>query len=106
MHLQNGHMKSMAIPIDLIHVEVAYALPKQQILLAIQIPASSSVEQAIIASGILQQYPEIDLQKNLVGIYGKQVSLSALLKNGDRIEIYRSLLQNPNAARLARAKQC
>ncbi|MBS0032899.1 RnfH family protein [Candidatus Palibaumannia cicadellinicola] len=77
-------------------VKVVYALPNHQYILSLLLPKSSSVEQAIEASGILSLQPEIDLIKiNKVGIFSKIISLKEPLSNGDRIEIYRPLLINP-----------
>jgi putative ubiquitin-RnfH superfamily antitoxin RatB of RatAB toxin-antitoxin module len=89
---------------ELIDIEVAYAKANQQTLLALQITDNSSVEQAIIESGILQQWPEIDLSKNKVGIFGQICDLEKILNAGDRIEIYRPLHKDPMDARRQKAK--
>lgn len=90
----------------MITVEVAFAKnAEEQFLVAIQITKDSTVAQAIELSGVLQKYPEIDLSTTKIGIFSKIVSLSDLLKNGDRIEIYRPLLMDPKQARLLRAKR-
>jgi putative ubiquitin-RnfH superfamily antitoxin RatB of RatAB toxin-antitoxin module len=89
---------------ELIDIEVAYAKANQQTLLALQIADNSSVEQAIIESGILQQWPEIDLGKNKVGIFGQICDLEKILNAGDRIEIYRPLQKDPMDARRQKAK--
>lgn len=90
----------------LIKVEVAYALPDQQTLLAFSVTKGTTVQQAIEASGVLQQYPEIDLQKNVVGIFSKKVLQidQYILEEGDRIEIYRPLLADPKEVRRRRAE--
>lgn len=89
---------------ELIEIEVAYATANQQTVLRLQIANSSTVEQAIIESGILQQWPEIDLQKNKVGIFGQLCELDKILNAGDRIEIYRPLQKDPMDARRQKAK--
>jgi len=86
-----------------IRVTVAYALSKHQELVAVKLPENSTVEQAIIESGILQKYCEIDITKNAVGIYGKVVQNTQILHDQDRIEIYRPLTIDPMHARRKRA---
>jgi putative ubiquitin-RnfH superfamily antitoxin RatB of RatAB toxin-antitoxin module len=86
-------------------VEVCYATSLSQTLLSVKLPANSTVAKAIIVSGILDQFPEIDLTKVKVGIWSKKASLNDIVIDGDRIEIYRPLLINPNQARLLRAKR-
>jgi len=76
-------------------ISVAYADPAQQAWLRIDVPEDSTVEQAIIKSGILRQFPDIDLEAQAVGIFGKQTKLEASLKPGDRIEIYRGITADP-----------
>ena len=86
-----------------IKVEVAYALPNQQLIIPISIPPESNVEAAIRASGILEKFPEIDLNMNQIGIFSKLSKLDSPLRNLDRIEIYRLLIADPKEARKQRA---
>jgi putative ubiquitin-RnfH superfamily antitoxin RatB of RatAB toxin-antitoxin module len=88
----------------MINVEVCYALPEKQWLLSIRLPKGSTVIEAIMRSGLLDQFPDINLVNN-VGIFGKKVSLNALIQEGDRIEIYRPLALTPNQLRLKRANK-
>jgi hypothetical protein len=67
-----------------------------------EVPESSSVEDAIRRSGILERFPEIDLSQQKVGIFGKLVKLDAPLKDGDRIEIYRPIIADPKTVRRRR----
>lgn len=90
---------------SLIQVEVVYALPNKQTILSLRVPVGEQVRQVIEQSGILQQYPEINLNSNMVGIFGRQVKLEQTLQNGDRIEIYRPLLADPKEIRRRRAEQ-
>jgi len=76
-------------------VAVAYADIAQQIWLRIEVPEDATLEQAIIKSGILRQFPEIDLTERQVGIFGKLARLDASLKPGDRVEIYRAIIADP-----------
>ncbi|WP_293937271.1 RnfH family protein [Iodobacter sp.] len=87
----------------LIKVEVVYAMPTLQKLLAVQVPAGSSAEVAIRASGILDFFPEIDLSVNKIGIFSKACKLDTVLRAQDRVEIYRALLADPKEIRRQRA---
>ena len=84
-------------------VEVVFATPEKQLSLSVQIVEGASVQQVIEKSGILAQCAEIDLTTMSVGIYGKVCKLDAFVAKGDRVEIYRPLLQNPMDARRNRA---
>lgn len=76
-------------------VAVAYADPVQQVWLRIEVPEDATLEQAIIQSGLLRQFPELDLTERQVGIFGKLAKLDAQLKPGDRVEIYRAIIADP-----------
>ena len=86
-----------------IMVEVAYALPEEQVIISIKVPTKFNVKQAIERSGVQKKFPSIDLSKNKVGIFGKKTTLDHLLKDRDRIEIYRSLILDPMEMRRKRA---
>ena len=88
---------------DEILVEVAYALPEEQIIISIKVPTKFNVKQAIEKSGIQKKVPCIDLSKNKVGIFGKHTPLNHLLNDRDRIEIYRPLILDPKEMRRKRA---
>ncbi|MCS3433928.1 RnfH family protein [Klebsiella sp. BIGb0407] len=88
-----------------IRVEVAYALPEKQFLRQVSLPEGSTVEQAIIASGLLTLRTDIDLKKNKVGIYSRSVKLNDEVHEGDRVEIYRPLLADPKELRRQRAER-
>ena len=83
---------------------MAYALPNQQLILPIQVDEGVTVEQAIRMSGILKKFPDIDLNMNTVGVFGKPITLQATLCDLDRVEIYRSLIADPKKARKARVE--
>jgi putative ubiquitin-RnfH superfamily antitoxin RatB of RatAB toxin-antitoxin module len=80
-------------------VEIAYASLKEQLVLSIKTYEGVTVERAIEDSGILLKFPEIDLDVNKIGIFGKLSKLSTTLKHLDRIEIYRSLRADPKVIR-------
>ena len=88
---------------DEILVEIAYALPEEQVIISIKVPVQFDVKQAIEKSGIQKKFPSIDLSKNKVGIFGKKTTLNHLLRDRDRIEIYRQLILDPKDMRRKRA---
>jgi uncharacterized protein len=88
-----------------IRVEVAYALRERQALIALDLDRSSTVEQAIRRSGILKAFPEIDMARSPVGIFGRPTSLETQVRDGDRVEIYRPLIADPKDARRERARR-
>ena len=88
---------------DTITVEVAYALPHKQALLALQVAPGTTVLAAAEQSGISAKFDGIDLDNAKFGIFGSVVSPGQVLKEGDRVEIYRPLLADPKEVRKARA---
>jgi uncharacterized protein len=86
-------------------VEVAYALPHQQLIIPVQIAPESNAEAAIRASGILAKFPEIDLNVNQIGVFGKLARLDTQLRHLDRVEIYRPLIADPKEVRKQRAEE-
>ncbi|MCI0400798.1 MAG: RnfH family protein [Gammaproteobacteria bacterium] len=88
-----------------IQVEVAYALASAQVVIPLEVPLGSTLEQAIRLSGVLESCPDIDLTQNKVGVFGKVRPLDHVLQHGDRVEIYRPLIADPKDARRRRAAQ-
>ncbi|MDH5601518.1 MAG: RnfH family protein [Gammaproteobacteria bacterium] len=86
-------------------IEVIYALPEEQQLITLDVEQGTTVEQAIKLSGVLEKYPEIDLEKNKVGIFGKATKKDEVLRDKDRIEIYRPLIADPKESRRKRAEK-
>ncbi|SQD80206.1 RnfH family protein [Moritella yayanosii] len=86
-----------------INVEVIYALPKEQITFTVSVEQGATAQQAIEASGILAKYPEIELNKNKLGIYSRLIKLDTVLQDGERVEIYRPLIADPKEMRKRRA---
>ena len=84
-------------------IEVAYAKPEEQVILSLEADSGITLEKAILLSGILQRFPEIDLVVNKVGIFGKVCKLDQVLRENDRVEIYRPLIADPKEARRQRA---
>jgi putative ubiquitin-RnfH superfamily antitoxin RatB of RatAB toxin-antitoxin module len=78
-----------------VNVGVAYADKFKQVWLKLEVPDGSTVREAIEHSGILDQFPEIDLGKQKVGVFGKLTKLTARVAEGSRIEIYRDITADP-----------
>jgi len=76
-------------------VGIAYSDVGQQLWLNIEVPEETRVQEAIERSGVLKQFPHIDLSRQKVGVFGRLVKLDATLKPGDRIEIYRGIIADP-----------
>ena len=89
----------------MIGVVIAYALPEQQWLIEVSVPAGTTVRGAIEASGLLERVPDIDLDSARVGIYGKLSTLETAVRECDRIEVYRPLIADPKDARRKRVTQ-
>jgi putative ubiquitin-RnfH superfamily antitoxin RatB of RatAB toxin-antitoxin module len=85
--------------------EDAYALESKQTLLALEVDKGTTLKQAIVLSGIMASYPQIDLSKDKTGIFGKIAKLDTVLRPKDRVEIYRPLIADPKQVRKERAAQ-
>ena len=88
-----------------VNIEVAYALSDKQLVIAVQVSQGTTIEQAIQLSGILEQFPQIDIAKNKLGIFGKLKKADVLVREGDRVEIYRPLIADPKVVRKQRAAE-
>ena len=88
-----------------IKVEVCYAKPEVQAMVALTVPAGTTALQAAQQSGLPGRYPEIDLTRQPLGIRGKRVESGRVLEEGDRVEILRPLTADPKEARRRRAEQ-
>ena len=88
-----------------IFVEVIYALPEKQELITLDVEQGTTAEQAVKLSGVLENFPEIDLAKNKLGIFGKAVKADEVLRDKDRVEIYRPLIADPKESRRKRAEK-
>ncbi|WP_425251659.1 RnfH family protein [Janthinobacterium sp. NFX145] len=86
-----------------IKVQVCHALPGSSFLRALTVPAGATIGQAVEQSGLLREIPSIDLTVNMVGIYGKKKPLDTILREHDRVEVYRPLQADPKEARRRRA---
>ncbi|MDR3351984.1 MAG: RnfH family protein [Zoogloeaceae bacterium] len=90
---------------EIITVEVVYAFAERQEIIPLRLPVGSRLEDAVQASGLLQKYPEIDLAKTKFGIFSKLAKPDALLREKDRVEIYRPLIADPKEVRKQRAAE-
>lgn len=77
------------------NIGVCYAEAERQLWLRLEVPDDSTIQEAIELSGVLKQYPLIDLATQKVGVYGKLAKLDAPIREGDRIEIYRKITADP-----------
>jgi len=84
-------------------VEVAFALADKQLIIPVEVTASCTAEEAIMQSNIMQEFSQIDLLKNKIGIFSEICTLNRQLQENDRVEIYRELSINPMEARRLRA---
>lgn len=88
-----------------IMVEVAYARPDIQVILPVRLAAGATALQAVEGSGILDKFPEIDLKQNKIGIFGKLTKPETIVRDRDRVEIYRRLIADPKEVRRQRAEE-
>ena len=87
-------------------IEVIYALPDRQELVIIDLPEGSTVIQAVEASGLLQKYPDIEPGgRNKLGVFAKLVKTDSVLRERDRVEIYRPLIADPKEVRRQKAAE-
>ena len=90
---------------ELISVEVVYPLPQKQEIFVVKLPLGATVREAIESSGVLAKYPEIDLAKSKLGVFAKLAKPDSVLRDRDRVEIYRPLIADPKEVRKQRAAE-
>ena len=86
-------------------VEVVYAYPERYFLKKLTLENPITIQNAIVQSGVLEKYTEIDLRQHKVGIFSRAAKLTDIVENGDRIEIYRPLIADPKEIRRKRAAE-
>ena len=91
--------------VDTINVEVAYALPEKQVILPVNVELGTTIGGAIVQSGIMMEFPQLDIEHSDVGIFGKVAPMTTVLADGDRVEIYRPLIADPKEVRRKRAAE-
>jgi len=87
----------------MVNIEIAYAKPEAQLIVALALPEETTLEAAVKASGLLERFPEIALSELNVGVFGVVCKPDQAINEGDRIEIYRPLRRDPKEARRQRA---
>jgi putative ubiquitin-RnfH superfamily antitoxin RatB of RatAB toxin-antitoxin module len=90
---------------DSIHIEVVYALAERQDAIPLTVADGTTLRQAVEASGLPAKYPDIDLAKGKFGIYSKLAKPDTVLRDRDRVEIYRPLIADPKEVRKQRAAE-
>lgn len=87
-------------------IEICYALPERQELVTVDVPEGSTAIQAVESSGLLQKYPDIEPGGlNKLGVFAKLVKADAVLRDRDRVEIYRPLIADPKEVRRQKAAE-
>ena len=89
----------------MLNVTVVYALPQELFQEALELCPGSRVRDALAQSGVLEAFPEIDVESVPLGIFSRRVELDTALTDGDRVEIYRPLKLSPTDARRLRAER-
>jgi putative ubiquitin-RnfH superfamily antitoxin RatB of RatAB toxin-antitoxin module len=91
---------------DEIEVEVVFALPERQMLVKLKLPAACTAREAVLRSGVIAAFPDypLDVETLKLGIFSKAVKADTLLRDKDRVEIYRPLIADPKLVRRARAE--
>ena len=87
-----------------ISVEVVLAMPERQELVALEIPEGATLADAIAASGLPEMFEDFEVDPSMVGIFSEKASLDQVLRDGDRVEIYRPLIVDPKEVRRQRAR--
>jgi len=103
--LKNGMKDDVKSAPKKMIVEVAYAELETQVIIPLTVDEGTTLEQAICQSGVLSTFSTIDLAVNKVGVFGKLGKLSQVLRERDRVEIYRKLIADPKAVRKQRAEE-
>ena len=88
-----------------INVEVAYAESDKQLILPVNVDAGTTVGGAIVQSGMMMKFPDLDIENSKVGIFGKMTKMTTVLQDTDRVEIYRPLIADPKEVRRKRAAE-
>ena len=89
----------------MLEIEIVYGLADRQVLKSMTVAEGTTIREAALKSGLEVEFPELDLQQAPLGIFGKVVKDETVLRDGDRIEVYRPLLIDPKEARRKRAGQ-
>jgi len=107
MTFENSMKESIneSVAVEKISIEVVYGVPHKQKIITLLVEIGTTVEQAIIDSGVINLFPEINLEVNKVGVWNRAVKLSEIVNDLDRIEVYRPLIADPKDVRKRRAEK-
>ena len=107
MTFENSMKESIneSVAVEKISIEVVYGVPHKQKIITLLVEIGTTVEQAIIDSGVINLFPEINLEVNKVGVWNRAVKLSGIVNDLDRIEVYRPLIADPKDVRKRRAEK-
>jgi hypothetical protein len=89
---------------DTLRVEVAYALPERQVLLALEVAPGTTAAEAVALARAMGSDPPVG-EGAAIGVWGRVVSPGTALEDGDRVEVYRALPADPKETRRALARQ-
>jgi hypothetical protein len=103
MHLSNAHVIVMTE--SMMPVEVAYGRRDDQRIVSLTVPSNTTARDALISSGLVKAFPEIDPATCTLGVFGHVVTADHVLQSGDRVEVYRPLAMDPREARRQLAAQ-
>ncbi len=87
---------------ETMNVEVIYALPEEQVLRAVSLPAGSTAAAALAASGLFEAFPQLRSQVLKLAVFGRMTHLDQCLRDGDRLEVLRELQADPKLSRQAK----
>ncbi|MRN39078.1 RnfH family protein [Neisseria sp. N95_16] len=88
----------------MLNIEIVYGLPDKQMLKTMQVAEGTTIRQAALQSGLENEFPDLDLYSAKLGIFGKIAKDDTVLRDKDRIEVYRPLLIDPKEARRQRVQ--
>ncbi|WP_416188899.1 RnfH family protein [Neisseria sp. CCUG17229] len=88
----------------MLNIEIVYGLPEKQVLKTMQVAEGTTIRQAALQSGLEKEFPALDLHSAKLGIFGKIAKDDTVLRDKDRIEVYRPLLIDPKEARRQRVQ--
>jgi hypothetical protein len=86
-----------------IRVEVACGLADRQRIYRVELAQGATARDAIVSCGVLREFDGIDLERNRIGVFAKPTTPDTVLRDGDRVEIYRPLIADPKESRKQRA---
>src|SRR4051812_24810983 len=106
MPSSNAHKAFMADDhVKTIEIEIVYALPHEQFAQTLRVLAGTTLGEAIARSDLIGRYPQFSTDSALLGIFGRRAVPSTVLREFDRIEIYRPLITDPKQSRRLRARR-